>query len=718
MRKQKTLEAYLDGFQEITAYQAKTFYNGISVLFKLRGAMGEIQDLVILDSVDDGEYYRYTLKAEGIEIGKEYELLNDHHLVTPLCMGLLVRSEAFDNAFFYDGDDLGPSYTVGASAFKLWAPTASEVILQLKGEEGSSAPGQIVSQAMTRGERGVWSIEIPGNWERFSYVYLVKVNGFWNEATDPYAKASTPNSKRSVVINPEFIKIEQNKDKRAPLASYTDAVIYEVHVRDLSVHANSGMKYKGKYLAFTEEGTKTSRGTATGLDYILSLGVTHVQLLPVYDFGSVDEVNQFAFYNWGYDPVQYNIPEGSYAVDVHNPYSRILELKQLIAALHAKGLRVNMDVVYNHMFNKDTSAFDRIVPDYYFRLGENGEISNGSFCSNDTDSTRKMMHKYIVDSVKMWATEYGFDGFRFDLMGIIDIATMNKLAEELHSMDSSIMVYGEGWNMPTLMEDSKKAAIINQSEMPRIAHFNDRFFMTLRGHALEDPTKPLGYLSGAEDLADKVKNVIAGSVTTIGDMVPYFNEPTQAINYIECHDNHTFWDKISLCNSEDDEETRRKRQKLGTGLIFVSQGISFLHAGHEFFRTKNGSKDSYMSPDSVNQLDWDRKDLFQNNVNYVRDMIALRKQLKPLRFNTKKEILEHVSLKALPNDVIIYSIDNIKDYCEYSELLIMVNPNKTSFSLQLEEEYRILADQNGLNNTQGVVHTAVIQPFELLVLAR
>lgn len=717
MRKQKTFEAYLDDLSTISVYQSKAFYNGISCLFKLRDAQGNLSELPIIDSIDEGDYYRYTLKAQNVVIGQEYEVLNDHHLVTTLAMGYVVRTKAFDDLFYYDGDDLGAVYTKEATTLKLWAPTASAVKTVIQ-KAGKDTGLKAQTFELERGGKGVWSLTLEGDYEGWAYVYLVKVNGQWQEATDPYARASMPNAKRSVIIDPKKAEVPLNKECLPPLESYTDAILYEVHVRDLSVHENSGITHKGKFLGLAEEGTRTSRGTLTGLDYIADLGITHVQLMPVYDFGSVDELNQFAFYNWGYDPVQYNVPEGSYATNVWDPYSSITELKRLIAKLHEKGLRVTMDVVYNHMFNKDTSSFDKIVPDYYFRLGPNGEISNGSFCTNDMDSTRRMTQKFFLDSTKMWVRDYGIDGFRFDLMGILDVETMNLIADECMKLDPSLMIYGEGWNMPTLLDEEKKATIQNHHKLPKLAFFNDRFYTVLRGHALEDPTKPLGYLSGATRLAESVKNVLAGSVTTWGGLEPYFMEPTQSINYIECHDNHTFWDKLSLCNSEDDEDTREKRHRLGLGMILVSQGIAFIHAGQEFFRTKNGTDNSYMSPDAINRLDWDRKDQYISNVNYAKDLIALRKSLKALRLRSSQEIQEHVDIEVLDNGVVIYTLENVRKYGEYDEILMIINPNKTPFSLELEAEYRLLADYHGLSRKEAGVRTATVRPFELLVLAR
>ena len=424
MRKMQTFEAYVDQYETITVYLKKTFYNGESSTFRLKDENSASVELEILEKVEDGDYVKYLLKSPSLTFGGEYRVADDHNLQTPLQFGYVVRTKEFDEEFYYAGDDLGTTYTKEATIFKVWAPIANRVKVDIK------VKGDYQTYDLSREENGVWTATVKGDLELASYVYLVKVNGTWNEATDPYAIASTPNHKRTVIVDPEKIKIDSNREMAPKVQSYTDAIIYEMHVRDFSVHKNSGIKNVGKFLGVVEEGTRTSRGTLTGLDYLVDLGVTHIQLLPTYDFGSVDELNQFETYNWGYDPVQYNVPEGSYATDVLNPYSRIIEMKQMIAKLHEKGFRVTMDVVYNHMFDAGSSAFENIVPNYYFRLGENGEVSNGSWCGNDVDSLRPMCRKFIIDSTKMWIRDYGFDGFRFDLMGILDIDTMNQLTEE------------------------------------------------------------------------------------------------------------------------------------------------------------------------------------------------------------------------------------------------------------------------------------------------
>jgi pullulanase len=721
MRKNKTFEAYLDTMNTITVYLANSYYQGISDQFKIKTETGLRQELEIkeIDKLED--YTRYKLAVSDIKMGQEYELVDDHHLTAPLKYGHVVRTAEFDDQFFYEGTDLGATYSQEKTVFKLWTPIASRVKIDICKDDKHQ------TIEMERKEQGVWRAEVEQDLELASYLYLIKVNGTWREAIDPYAIASTPNHKRTVIIDKEKTERTDNKEQLDSLKSYTDALIYELHVRNFSVAENSGITNKGKFKGLTEEGTRTERGTLTGLDYLKDLGITHVQLLPVYDFGSVDELNQFDFYNWGYDPVQYNVPEGSYASDVSDPYSRIIELKELIAKLHQNGLRVIMDVVYNHIFDRLTSAFSKIMPNYYFRFGRDGQISNGSFCGNDLDSTQKMMRKFIVDSTKMWIEEYGFDGFRFDLMGILDIETMNTIVEECKQLDPNIMIYGEGWDMPTLMADEKKATQNNSHQMPYIGHFNDRFRETIKGATMMDEITEQGYATGAKIGIKQAINVLAASVLDVGEE-SLFNQPTKSINYVECHDNHTLWDKMKLSNKQEPQEIRLKRQKLMNALVLVAQGISFLHAGQEFNRTKNGVENSYMSDDKINQIDWDRKDEYSDTVNYTKDFIELRKLLKPLRFDSTEEIEEHVSFKTITNGeifnqgqvvergVVVYQIKDVQEYCPYQEILIIINPTLESVAYELGTDYLLLADETGLTNDEEYYQEVTISPLELLVL--
>ncbi|MGL4337036.1 MAG: type I pullulanase [Turicibacter sp.] len=711
MRKFKTFEAYLDKFESITVFLKKSYYDGQSLRFRIKTENSAYTELAILAKEDDGDYIRYTLEAPALQLGEVYQVSDDHNLVTTLEYGYVVRTKEFDVDYFYEGDDLGATYTKESTTFKVWTPIANQVKIELLLND------ELKTLDLIKGDKGVWSVTVTGDLELASYVYLVKVNGTWNQATDPYANASTPNHKRTVVIDPVKVDIDSNRNLAPVIDSYTDAIIYEMHVRDFSVHKNSGIKNVGKFLGVIEEGTRTDRGTLTGLDYLVDLGVTTIQLLPTYDFGSVDETNQFEYYNWGYDPVQYNVPEGSYATDVYNPYSRIVELKQLIAKLHEKGFRVTMDVVYNHMFDRQTSAFENIMPNYYFKLGENGEISNGSWCGNDVDSMRAMCRKYIVDSCKMWVRDYGYDGFRFDLMGILDVDTMNELTDVCQDIDSSVMVYGEGWNMPSIMPEEAKAMMYNNKKMPKIAHFNDQYGRGIKGSPFETEMSDIGYGLGYTGEIDRAMNVIAGSCTDIGTKA-VFVEPTMTLNYVECHDNMTLFDKIMLSNKCESLETRIKRQKMITALIMVSQGISFIHAGQEFARTKGGDHNSYMSPDSVNQFDWDRKDENIEIIEFVKGFIKLRKSLKALRLNTAEEVKKHVSVQKHEDRVIEYTIADVLAYGPYEEIKIFVNPTHQDFTTPLPVGYKMIANASGVLTESEHIKDLTVEAVELVVLVK
>ena len=700
MRKLQTIEAYLDKFNEIIVYLSKTYYNGESRYFSLK-TEHETTPLTIIEVTIDEEYQCYRLSAPDLIIGGEYTLVDERNLRTSLQFGYIVRTTEFDQLFNYEGDDLGATYDQHETTFKVWAPIANQVKIEIQ------QPHSLTTYDLIRYSHGVWSITIPGNLELASYIYLVKVNGQWNQATDPYALASTPNHKRSVVINPQKVALPLHKEKLAPLASYTDAIIYEMHVRDFSIHQNSGIKHVGKFLGVCEPGTRTNRQTLTGLDYLEDLGVTHLQFLPIYDFGSVDELNQFEHYNWGYDPVQYNVPEGSYATNVLDPYSRIIDLKKMIAKLHERGFRVIMDVVYNHMFDRQITAFEKIVPNYYFRLGPNGEISNGSFCGNDMDTLRPMYRKFVIDSTKMWVRDYGVDGFRFDLMGILDTETMNLITKECQSIDSSVMVYGEGWNMPTLMEDHLKATMDNHHKMPNIGHFNDQFGRSVKGSPFETELEDIGYGLGDLTKIKPMMDAIIGSP---------FSEPTMSLNYAECHDNMTLFDKIMASNPQESLAIRLKRQRLITGLILVSQGIPFLHAGQEFNRTKGGDHNSYRSPDSTNALDWDLKDQYQDSVNYVKDFIELRKEIKTLRLDTAAQIKEHINLTTRDNRVIEYTLTDANS--SFEEIKIFINASLEPLSLNLEGQYQLLANGEGRCKSSKTLEHITVDAIELIVLGK
>lgn len=491
---------------------------------------------------------------------------------------------------------------------------------------------------MARAEQGTWELTLEGDQQGLEYRYrLAFEDGTVNEAVDPYARAVTANGTHTVVVDVEHTVPEHwTGERMAPFSSIRDAIIYEAHVRDLTIGPDNGIAHKGKFLGLTETGTKTRSGNLSGLDYLKSLGVTHVQLLPIYDFGSVDETGDLSFnaqYNWGYDPQNYNVPEGSYSTNPQDPTARIVELKSMIAALHAHGIRVIMDVVYNHVHVAEKSPLQQTVPNYFFRVGQDGSLLDGTGVGNETASDRPMMRKYIVDSVAYWAKTYGMDGFRFDLMGIHDVDTMNAVREALNEIDPSIVILGEGWEMGNHPEGVLGANQNNAHRLPGIAFFNDHYRDTMKGDNFE--LGDTGFINGADqehrswDLLNHIKGA---------QHVREYLGSEQSVVYNEAHDNYTMFDKLkgSLPHASDEEIARR--HTLATATQYLANGAVFIHAGQEFLRTKSGDHNSYKSPDAVNVFDYDRAAQFPKEVQFFRDLNAFRKQYDFMRLPSYEEI--------------------------------------------------------------------------------
>ncbi len=712
MRKQQRFEAYLDDYNLLTIYLSKQFYQGKSDVFYLREEDGTLHKLIIKYSENtSSDYSKYICTGcDFIEFGKHYECVEEHGLSTPLKIGLIVKKEKFDQDHYYEKDDLGVVIEKDKTTFSLWAPTATQARVHILHKDNE------YTLEMMRKEKGVYTVSIDENLHLASYTYLVYVGGDWVESIDPYGRSSLANATRSVVIDHGLCDINLHHDKLPAFDSPTDAIIMEMSVRDFTMDPHANVKHPGTYAGFIERGTRSNQNTTTGFDYLLSLGVTHVQLMPVFDFATIDELNVKVFYNWGYDPLQYNTPEGSYAVDPNDPCSRVRELKQLIGTCHEHGLRTIMDVVYNHVYDMHQSSFERIVPYYYFRRSESGAISNGSFCENDVDSHRLMVRKFIVDSCVMWIKEYGFDGFRFDLMGILDIETMNIIDAEVRKIKPDVLIFGEGWNMPTILDDEKKAMKDNQAKMPNIGHFNDFFRDHVKGRTAESEISVKGYCTGDVNYAEAMKMCLVGNALE-EPFVHLFDTPTKSINYVECHDNRTAWDKIKECCKEDQREVRLRKHKMMIGALMVAQGVPFLHSGQEFCRTKNGVHNSFRSGDLINQIDWQRKDRYQEVVNYTIDMILLRKTFGVFRFDTTTQIKRHVYFEDLPNHILLYGFRNVKKHVDYDEVMVFFNPTSEVVYHCLEEDATLIANEAGLID-QIEVRCVTINPFTMVVVAR
>jgi pullulanase len=593
--------------------------------------------------------------------------------------GISVFSREFDERFYYEGNDLGLTYSAERSLFRLWAPTAWEARVALY----RTWNGEPVKELdMTRGAKGTWSAAAEEDLQGWFYTYKVRVGDQWNEAVDPYAKAVGINGNRGAIVD----LLETNPSgwtmEKPPFQSPLDAVIYEVHVRDVSVHPQSGIKHKGKYLGLCEAGTRGPGGISTGLDHIAGMGVTHVQLLPVHDYStlSVDETDPEARYNWGYDPQNYNVPEGSYATDPYDPFARIRELKQMVQTLHDRGLRVIMDVVYNHVYDGYRVNFTKLVPGYYLRYRKDGSFSNGAFCGNEVASERPMTRKFIVDSVLYWVKEYNIDGFRFDLMGLHDVGLMQEIRRRLDEHDPSVLMLGEGWNLDTVLPAELRATLFHAGQLPRIGQFNDRIRNAVKGNQFFAESR--GFVGG-EKVELEVKKGVAAAVYYDDTINSYALEPDQSINYVECHDNRTLWDRLQLVNTSETDEELTRMHRLASAIVLTSQGIPFLHAGQEFMRSKNGVEDSFNSPDEINRLDWERCAERPDDVEYMRNLIMLRRNHPAFRLRNADAIRAYLHFEAAPEHCVAFTLRDHAGGDPARHLYVVYHANRTVTEVEL-----------------------------------
>ncbi len=615
-------------------------------------------------------------------------------------------------------------YAPEGTRFSLWAPTADEVRLMLYNEgEGGHAYRTV---SMEAGEEGVWHTTVAEDLLGKFYTFNVKTGDRWlGDTPGIFAKAVGVNGHRAAIIDLRSTDPEGWADDcRPPLRSAADVVIYEMHHRDFSISPASGIAHKGKFLALTEAGTRSPEGLATGIDHLRELGVTHVHLLPSYDYASIDETRlDENRYNWGYDPLNYNVPDGSYATDPYRPDVRIREFKQMVQALHQAGIRVILDVVYNHTFSIDGSNFERTAPGYFYRQRPDGTYADASACGNETASDRPMMRKYIVESVLHWAREYHIDGFRFDLMGIHDIRTMNEVRAALTALDPSIIVYGEGWaaQAPQLPQDSL-AMKANTYRMPGVAAFSDEMRDALRGPFNDN--KQGAFLAGLPGGEESIKFGIVGAVQhpqVCNDSVnysqaPWAGEPTQMISYVSCHDDMCLVDRLraSIPGIKDDELARL--DKLAQTAVFTSQGIPFIYAGEEVMRDKKGVHNSFQSPDSINAIDWSRKALHADVFAYYKGLIQLRKNHPAFRLGSAELVRRH--LEFLPvegKNLVAWRLKEHAGGDRWEDIVVVLNSRREPARVAVPQGVYTVVCRDGIINEDGL---AKVSGAELVVPAQ
>ena len=618
--------------------------------------------------------------AKDMQLGSSYKVYKPDFKEGYVDYGVIYDTPQFTNTFTYDKDDLGATYSPELTTFKVWAPVASSILLNLYST--GSGQGLINVVEMTRRKHGVWEAQVDGDLSGIYYTYNATNLGKTYEAADPYAHSSGVNGRRSMVVNPDLAKPDGwDEIKHKPLVNPTDAVLYEAHVRDMTIHPSSGVENPGKYLGLAEKGSRSPENLPTGLSHLVNLGITHVHLMPVFDFFTVDESmpleNQ---YNWGYDPTNYNVPEGSYATDQNDGYTRVMEFKQMVKAIKESGIGVVMDVVYNHTYKTYDSDFNKLVPGYYYRRDQHGNFSNGSGCGNEVASERSMVRKFILTSVKRWASDYKIDGFRFDLMGLTDIETMNDVRLALDKISPSIILYGEGWTGgASQLKGYEAATKTNAPKLNRIGFFNDNTRDAIKGDNFH--SYDTGFVTGNYRYKEGVKFGVVGAIfhpaidyTKVNySGHPWASYSWHCVNYVASHDNLTLYDKLIASRPDLSKDEHARLVNFASSVILTSQGIPFLMLGIDMMRSKKGEHNSYNLPDEINQIDWSLKYENQQVFNYHKGLIELRKAHPAFRMVSSEEIRRNIRFYPSSDWVVSFSINNYANNDTWKTIFVAYN---------------------------------------------
>ncbi len=649
-----------------------------------------------------------------------------------------MRSEydrQFEDYPTYNGDDLELTVDTTGTHFRLWSPKAEEVALNLYDAELNGEPYETIAMTFNP-ENGTWTASLPEKLYGKYYTFKVKHGGKWlDETPGVWAKAVGVNGKRAAII--DFAATDPEgweQDKGPKVDNFSDVIVYEMHHRDFSISPTSGITNKGKFLALTEAGTTSPDGEKTGIDHLKELGVTHVHILPSYDYNSVDESNlEQNTYNWGYDPLNYNAPEGSYSTNPSDPAARVREMKEMVKALHDAGIGVIMDVVYNHTAENDGSNFELTAPGYYHRHWDDGSYSDASGCGNETASDLQQMRDYIINSVKYWADEYHIDGFRFDLMAIHDTETMNQVAAELKKINPSIFVYGEGWTAgDSPLPADQRALKENVAKMNGIAVFSDDIRDAVKGHYSNAEDR--GFATGKPGNEETVKiGIVAATAHPQVDYskgnnskFPYAASPEMIVNYVSCHDDLTLTDKLRKSMPDATDAERMAAAKLAQTIVFTSQGTPFMFAGEEIFRDKKGVHNSYNSPDSINAIDWTLKARNRDQMDYYKGLIALRKAHPAFRMTSADQIAEHLVFDEIDSEktpnLISYTLADNANGDSWKDIKVIFNGGDEPRTVSLPEGDWQAAVKDGKIDTEAALGTfngsVTVAPMSAVILKR
>ncbi len=609
-------------------------------------------------------------------------------LLTGVAVAAMVAFVACDNEATTERDDNIPTtpiqemcYTPEKTSFELWAPTAESAVVRLyNGDELA----EVV--AMQRGDKGLWSAEVEGDKKGMYYAFQVSVDGnILKETAGIFARALDVNGNRGAIIDMRDTDPEGWSEDKRPAVDPTEIVIYEMHYRDMTAHESAGSSNPGKYIAMAEHGTRSHEGLATGIDHLREMGVTHIHLLPTADFGSIDESRPTNQYNWGYEPKNYNAPEGTYSTNPADPEARIRELKTLVKAMHDAGLCVVLDVVYNHTTTTENCGFELTVPGYFYRMREDGSFADGSGCGNETASEKPMMRKYMVESLEYWVKEYHIDGFRFDLMAIHDIETMNLIRERLEALNPDILLYGEGWAASAPLYDESKLAFKRYTyQMPGIAAFSDDIRNALRGTL---DLSQGGFIHGVEGNKEALKFGIVGGVEhpeVNHSEAAWCAEPRQHISYVTCHDDHNLRDRLEHLSPDASEQERIKMAKLAHFGVFTSQGVPFIFCGEEMYRSKRGEKNTYNMPDEYNAIDWALKSQYGDLVEYCKGLIAMRKEHPAFSLGTAEAVREHLKFIECDNEAAVgFVLDNLEGIDSAKRIVVLMNGSREGVEFEI-----------------------------------
>ena len=634
--------------------------------------------------VSNGELYRIDAELPfDYPFGSEAHIFSHNLGSTPVDLSDVIDFPEFELMFNYKGDDLGANYTKEKTIFKVWAPLSNNAFLKIEEENGEF---DIIE--MVRKPKGVFEIEVEGDLLNRKYHYIVNNSGVVNETNDPFGYGTSLDSKYSAVVDVVSLRNKKRIKPKTQIRSSLDALVYELHIRDFTESKSSDIENKGKYLGLIEPDRKTKKGHPAGLDYLKYLGITHVQLQPVLDFNSHDLADYKKEYNWGYDPISMFALEGSFSLHPEIPQTRLEEFREVVDTLHKNNIRVNVDVVYNHMFDYMKTSFERIVPFYFFRRRQNGQIANASGCGNDFASEKYMARKAILLSVKHLFDTFDIDGLRFDLMGLIDIETINDVVKIAKSYKSDALIYGEGWNMGYELPFEKKACSENADKMMDVAFFNDSYRDVVKGPTFQDAIKTKGFANGDYNYVWGFEYVYNGS-TLNHVYAPRYKKAHQSLNYVECHDNNTIFDKFKFSNENDDDEYLYDRVRLANALVILSIGMPFIHMGQEIGMSKQMLDNTYNIP-KINHLSYREVDARIDMVETFRNLVSIRNHelsfLKEL--DDPKEIEKVVKFEQLPNSLLRINLTP-KD-AKIKKAMMIINITDKTVPFELDDYYSLI----------------------------